>query len=145
MDTLPTFDEMLLAINGLKNNKSPGIDGVPGEILKNGGTALHHELHPLIRAVWEAEEIPQQWKDARIVSIYKRKGDRAICGNSRGISLLSVAGKILAKVLLTRLNMYIVDRVCPESQCGFRRERGTVDLVFVGDNSRKCREQNRNM
>jgi len=35
--------------------------------------------------------------------IYKKKGDRAICGNSRGISLLSVAGKLLARVMLIRL------------------------------------------
>ena len=51
-----------------------------------------------------------------------------------------------AKILLTRLNKYIVDRVCPESQCGFRREHGTVDMVFMPRQlQEKCREQNRNM
>ena len=38
--------------------------------------------------------------NANIVTIYKRKGDKAICGNSRGISLLSVAGKVLVDVTL---------------------------------------------
>ena len=104
MDTPPTYEETLQAINSLKNKKSPGPDGVPGEVLRHGGTELHQKLYQLITAVWEAEDVPQQWKDARIVSIYKRKGDRATCGNSRGISLLSVAGKVLAKILLTRLN-----------------------------------------
>ena len=146
MDAFPTFEEMLLAINSLKNNKSPGIDGIPGEILKHGGGSLHHQLYQLITAIWETEEVPQQWRDSRIISIYKKKGDRATCGNSRGISLLSVAGKVLAKVLLTRLNKSIVDEVCPESQCGFRRERGTVDMIFVARQlQEKCREQNRNM
>ena len=42
-----------------------------------------------------------------------------VTGNSRGISLLSVAGKILARVMLTRLLTHVVDIVMPESQCGF--------------------------
>ena len=38
---------------------------------------------------------------------------------SRGISLLSVAGEVLAKIMLTRLLEHVVDLVLPESQCGF--------------------------
>ena len=86
--------------------------------------------------------MPQQWKDAKLVSIFKKKGDRAICGNSRGIALLSVAGKILAKILLKRFNHYITGSTCPESQCGFRRERSTTDMIFVACQlQEKCREQ----
>ena len=36
----------------------------------------------------ELQQLPQQWKDANIITISKRKGDRAECGNSRGISPL---------------------------------------------------------
>ena len=43
--------------------------------------------------VWEEGHVPQGWKAAYIVIIYK-KGDRTECGNYRGISLLSAAGKI---------------------------------------------------
>jgi len=64
-------------------------------------------------------ELPRQWKDATIVTIYKKKGGRQLCGNSSGISLLSVAGKILARVMLKRLLSQVVDIVLPESQCGF--------------------------
>ena len=68
-------------------------------------------------------------KDASIVTIYK-KGDRTDCGNYRGISLLSIAGKIFAKILLNRLSTHITPEVVPETQCGFRGNRSTVDMIF---------------
>jgi len=49
---------------------------------------------------WEQESVPQDFKDALVVHIYKRTVDRAVCDNHRGISLLSIAGKVLARVLL---------------------------------------------
>ena len=87
-----------------------------------------------------------QWKDAKLVAIYKNKGDRTECGNSRGISLLSVAGKILARVMLARLLTLVADLVLPESQCGFRSSRSTIDMIFVARLlQEKCREHHRDL
>jgi len=78
--------------------------------------------------------------------IYKKKGDRAICGNSRSISLLSVAGKLLAREMLIRLLTYVVDTVVPEAQCGFRRAWSTTGMIFVARLlQEKCREQHRDL
>ncbi len=57
------------------------------------GTSAQRQSNTL---VWQQKNIPQQCKDANIVTISKNKGDRSICENSRGISLLSAAGKVLA-------------------------------------------------
>ena len=65
-----------------------------------------------------------------IVNIYKRKGDRQDCSNYRGISLLAIASKIFAKILLQRL-LVIVDDVLPETQCGFRSSHSMVDMIFT--------------
>ena len=64
--------------------------------------------------------------------------------NHRGISLLSHAGKILARVLLNRLIHHLESNVLlPESQCGFRSGRGTADMIFaVRQLQEKCQEQN---
>ena len=87
--------------------------------------------------------MPQELKDAAIVHLYKRKGNRQSCDNHRGISLLSIAGKILARVLLNRLIVHLENGLLPESQCGFRKERGTVDMVFAARQlQEKCQEQN---
>ena len=50
-----------------------------------------------------------------IVAIYKNKGDRVNCGNSRGILLLSVGGKILARVMLNRLLTHVAEVILPET------------------------------
>ena len=59
----------------------------------------------------------------------------------RGISLLSIVGKAFARVALKRLQV-LAERVYPESQCGFRARRSTVDMIFsLRQLQQKCREQ----
>ena len=109
----PTLEDILAAIKSTKSGKTPGLDGLPAEIYKYGGAALHTQLLKFYHTCWTAKELPQQFKDALITAIYKKKGD---CGNYWGISLLSTAGKFLAKILLKR---QIAELILPESQCGF--------------------------
>ena len=143
LDEIPTIDEMARAIAGLKDGKAPGGDGIPAEVWKHGGDNLFSRLHQLITNAWEVGSVPQAWKDASIVTIYK-KGDRTDCGNNRGISLLSVAGKIFARILLNRLSTHITPEVVPEIQCGFRGNRSTVDMIFCFRQlQEKCIEQDR--
>ena len=82
-------------------------------------------------------------RHAKIVTLYKNKGERSDCNNYRGISLLSIVGKAFARVVLSKLQL-LADRVYPESQCGFRAERSTIDMVFsLRQLQEKCREQRR--
>ena len=61
-------------------DSTPGGDGIPAEVWKHGGDNLFSRLHQLITNVWEVGSVPKAWKDASIVTIYK-KGDRTDCGN----------------------------------------------------------------
>ncbi|KAI0214464.1 hypothetical protein LSAT2_000444 [Lamellibrachia satsuma] len=45
---------------------------------------------------------------------------------TEAFSLISIAGKILANILLNRLTLHFDQTLLPESQCGFRKERGTL-------------------
>ena len=104
------------------------------------GPSLQTKLHLLFLKIWETGEVPKDLKDALIVTIFK-KGSRAECGNYRGISLLSVIGKALAKVLQTRLSK-LSESILPESQCGYRPDRGTIDMIFsLRQLQEKSREQ----
>ena len=85
--------------------------------------------------------MPQELRDSKILTLYKNKGERSDCNNYRGISLLSIVGKAIARILLVRLQK-VADKVYPESQCGFRPNRSTIDMVFsLRQLQEKCREQ----
>ena len=96
---MPTLDQVRKCVRNLMNGKSPRTDGLPAKLFKYGREALDLRLRELLCHVWEYDEVPTEWKESFIVTIYKNKGDRSVCGNSRGISLLSATGKILAKIL----------------------------------------------
>ena len=66
-----------------------------------------------------------------------------MCDNHRGISLL---GKILARLILNRILKHVVDEIYPESQCGFRALRGSIDMIFsLRLVSEKAREKNQEL
>ena len=134
------------AINCLKNRKSPGPDNIPPEVIKEGGYLLKRRLFQFITKIWEEEVIPQDLKDAVIVTIYKKKGDRADCGNSRGISLLSIVGKVITSIMLHRLHMNLTEDIIPDSQYGFRKDRSTTDAIFIARQiQEKCREERKDL
>ena len=87
-------------------------------------------LWDIIDKCWSTEVLPDDWKVAEIVPLYKSKGKRSECSNHRGISLLSVPGKVFASVILNRCKDS-VDRVLREEQCGFRKSRGCADQLFA--------------
>ena len=79
----PSALEVELAIEKLKNHKSPGIDQIPAELIKAGGSIIRCAIHKLIVAIWNKEELPGNWKESIIVLIHK-KGDKTDCSNYRG-------------------------------------------------------------
>ena len=138
LDELPTVSETVKAIKLLSSGKAPGSDAIPAEIYKAGGPPVAEKLTELFHIMWRKEAIPQEFKDATIIHLFKRKGNPQVCDNHRGISLLSIAGKILARVLLNRLNEHLErSGLLPESQCGFRKNRNNTHDLHSTTASRK--------
>ena len=117
-DSEPTVEELSKAIDSLASGKAPGSDGIPPDLLKYCKTSLLHPLHEILCQCWCEGVVPQDMRDAKIVTLYKKNGERSDCNNYRGVSLLSIVGKVFARVILTRL-LKMAERVYPESQCGF--------------------------
>ena len=73
--------------------------------------------------------LPACWKNA-IISILFKKGCKCSCDNYRGLSLLSHESKILEKLIEIVIKPYLELYCIPESQCGFRSNRSTMDSIF---------------
>ena len=120
--------EVEKAIKNLKCGKASGVDEIRPEMLKYGGIVALQWLHRIIERSWAEGQIPEDWNKAIIAPIYK-KGNKTECGNFRGISLLSVPGKIYASILEKRIRE-IVECQLGEEQAGFRPNRGCQDQIF---------------
>ena len=122
-------EEVERAVKKLENKKAGGDDRIVAELVKNGGEAMIDWMMELVQEVWKTRQVPQEWRNATLVPIYKKR-DRRVCGNYRGVSLLSVPGKVLTLILLERLQA-IIEPQLMEAQCGFREGRGTVEQIWV--------------
>ena len=98
----PTREEIRKAIQQLKNGKSAGPDNIPAEALKANTETTVDMLLPLFEKIWEEEQIPADWKEGFLIKIPK-KGDLSNCANYRGITLLSVPGKVFNRIMLNRM------------------------------------------
>ncbi len=110
-------DWVAKAIKQMSTGKAPGPDAIPTEVFKSDGPSLLHKLTALFQSFWESETLPQKFKDVTTVHIHKSKGNKRSCDNHRGISLLSIAGKILDRELLNHLLKHLEQGHLPESQC----------------------------
>ena len=97
----PTEEEIATAMKAMANEKAVGPDGLPTE----QDRTIQLEFHRLTTLIWREGKVPQQWKDA-VITVLLKKGNKTECGNYRGISLVSHAGKMLLKVVARRLGAY---------------------------------------
>ena len=130
------------AVQKLNSGKSPNMNGLLAEFFHCAGPVFMGRLATLLQTAWRTETISEDWRNSLLVVLNKGKGPKNHCSNYRGISLLSVVGKILSRIIFKRINLHIADNVLPESQCGFRSGRGTVDMIFtIRQLQEKCQEQ----
>ena len=95
----PNAFEVELSIEKIKSHKSPGIDQIPVELIKERGRTIRCQIHKLVVSIWNKEELPEEWKKSVVVPIYKKR-NKTDCNNYRGISLLPNMYKILSSILL---------------------------------------------
>ena len=140
----PEKEEIVAAIKSLKNGKAPGQDNLNAELFKADPELAAQILQPLLTAIWEEKQIPEDWTEGVIVKIPK-KGTLSNCNNWRGITLLSIPSKILAKIIIKRISEAVDQRLRKE-QAGFRKGRRCTDQIFTLRNIiEQCTEWNRQL
>ena len=85
-------------VNKLKSRKSPGIDKILAELLKNLDDTTLSVIVNIFNKILDSEEFPEEWAIGIIVILFKG-GERNDLNNYRGITLLSILGKLLVRTL----------------------------------------------
>ena len=142
-DELITEEEIRKVLARMKTGRAPGIDGCMVEFMKLGGDSIIKWLRRILNVCFVKEAVPTDWRDACVVPLYKGKGDKHECASFRGISLLSVVGKLYGKILVERIRC-MTDIMFSEEQCRFRSGRSCVDQILsVKQTSEKYFEKRR--
>jgi len=119
-------------IREMPNNKAAGSDDIPGELWKVLAP-LAEGTNTLVRFFHLCEAVgvtPDEWKLARVVPVYKNKGDPSHISNYRPIALTQVIRRIFEKYFIMRKLIDIVNKLA-HTQGGFRPHRSTMDQVVI--------------
>ena len=123
-------DELINAAKTLKNNKAPGPDGIPAEVIKLLATDRPQLLLDMYNACVVEGIFPEIWKKQKLTLLSKGKGDPTHPSAYRPLCMLDVAGKLLEKMLKRRLNEAIENSggLC-DRQHGFRNGKSTMGAI----------------
>ena len=139
-DLEPT--EVEYQLERMKNNKSTGPDELPIDLIKLLKERGINWMTLCLREIMR-NGIPQEWRTSVITPIFKQKGDPLMCGNYRGIKLLSHCLKLLERVIEARLRLIVNIK---QNQYGFQKGRSTTEPMFcLRILQEKFREFNRDL
>ena len=127
-----TMEECITAINGMKANKSPGLDGLTVEFYQKFSKHLCPLLIKSFKSSFETGELTRSQKQS-VFSLLFKKGNPEDLENWRPISLLNVDYKIIARILALRLQK-ILPKIINTDQQGFIKNR------FIGNNIRQIQD-----
>ena len=102
---------------------------------KNGIKALLS----LYNDVWDKGSIPQSWRHSIIIPVLKTGREKQYVSSYRPVSLTNTIGKIMGKLVTSRLIYYLEkNKLLSNLQTGFRKGRSTIDhLIRLQDTINK--------
>ena len=93
-----TMEEVETAVKQMKVGKAAGMDELCVEMIKAAGPVGLQWLYRLFRCIWKEKLISSDCSKGVIIPIFK-KGDKKICDNYRGITLMSQVAKVFERIL----------------------------------------------
>ena len=124
-----TTDEVKNSFKSLSNNRAPGEDGIPGELLKYGPFMLDHTVANILNETFATHQ-PLDINGGVLITIQKAGKAKGPPQNLRPITLLNTIRKTLSTIVLKRIRP-LVEEYLSKSQSGFRPDRSTSDVVWT--------------
>ena len=126
------MSELERAIKKIKAGKAPGPDGIHGAMLKNLSATGRRFLLSVFNDSWLAAKVPKVWKEGMIKPVYKPGKPKEKLSSYRPITLTSVVGKMLERIIYDRLMYWLTSNNALSSiQAGFRRGRNTCEQISL--------------
>ncbi len=124
--------EVVMAIDVLKANSSPGPDGILPTMIKKGKEALAPILTDLMQTCWTAGVVPEVWKVDNRVFIPKPDTDPHSEKSVRGLSLNPIIGKCMERIVAKNLVVWLESNFkLPDEQYAYRKGRGVVQALLT--------------
>ena len=94
--------EVKWALGSITTNKASGGDRIPVklfQVLKDDAVKV---LYSICQQIWKTQQWPQDWKRSVFIPIPKKSNAKE-CSNYSTIALISLASKVMLKILQERL------------------------------------------
>jgi len=122
------YDAALLSMD---SSKVMGGDTVPTAFIQHSSPEMHQFLLDTFNISWTSGRYPAPWKESLVMPFYKGKGDPADPSAYRPIHILSCQGKMMERMVHSRLSWWVESNgLLPKQQYGFRSHRSTVDCLL---------------
>lgn len=122
-------EEILGVIKGLKQNKSPGPDGMPNEFYKATWDIIERDFMAVVKEFQNGGRLDWHLNCTFICLIPKKPGASSF-KDFRPISLIGGVYKIITKALANRLKVLIPD-ITSHCQSAFVKDKQILDSVLV--------------
>ena len=128
---------VLKQLKCLKAKKATGLDGLPARLLKDSANVIADCVTHLINLSIETGAVPSDWKQAKVVPLFK-SGNKDDLDSYRPISILLILSKILEKAVFHQLHSYLSENsLLSPYQSGFRANQSTqLAVTFLTDKIR---------
>ena len=111
-----------------------GPDGLPGIFFKTLAYWLAEPLCTVFQQSVHQGKIPDAWRQAKIIPLYKGKGSKTSPSSYRPISLTSIASKLLERIVASQLQDYLsANKLLCQQQHGFVHRRSTATNLLLCD------------
>lgn len=127
-----SIEECSKAINDMKVNKSPGMDGITVEFYQTFWPQIQNMMIQVYNKSYEDKILPFSHRQSLLSLIFK-KGDHLSLKNYRPISLLNTDLKILSRCLAQRLKV-VLHKIIHSDQNGYIKNR------YIGFNLRQIQD-----
>ncbi|PKU44242.1 rna-directed dna polymerase from mobile element jockey- hypothetical protein [Limosa lapponica baueri] len=124
-------DQFKEQLSKLYTCKSMGPDGMHPQVLRELAEVIAELLSIIFKRSWKTGEVPEDWRNANVIPVFK-KGKKEDPGNYRPVSLTSIPGKMMERLVLGIILKHMEEKqAIRSSQHGFTKGKSCLTNLIA--------------